>query len=131
MQLIISLQRSNYNIEKNKYCNNKTKIALPAQYSMSFPNNPEVLYILVCIKLHIGNDRDKGHHVCDVLDYNTGTWWNYDDEKITQYPGYPMNVYNDLSSDNNNNKVKRKDMDGSDRIMSIIYIRNEILVVRT
>ena len=42
---------------------------------------------------------DKGHYVCDVLDYNTGTWWNCDDEKVTQYPGNPMNLYNDLSSD--------------------------------
>ena len=41
---------------------------------------------------------DQGHYVCDVLDYNTGTWWNCDDKKITQYPGYPMNEYNDLSS---------------------------------
>ena len=48
---------------------------------MFFPDNPEVLYIIVYINLHIGNDMDKGHHVCDVLDYNTGTWWNCDDEK--------------------------------------------------
>ena len=66
---------------------------------MSFPNNPKVLYILVSIKLHIGNDMDQGHYVCDLLYYNTGTWWNCDDGKVTQYPGYPMNVYNDLSSD--------------------------------
>ena len=62
---------------------------------MSFPDNPEVLYILFYIKLHIGNDMDKGHYVCDVLYYNKGTCWNCDDETITQYPGYPMNVYND------------------------------------
>ena len=98
MQLRISLQRSNYNIKKNEYCKNKTKITLPAQYSMSFPNNREVLYILVSIKIHVGNDMDQGHYVCDVLDYNTGTWWNCDDKKITQYPVYPMNAYNDLSS---------------------------------
>ena len=66
---------------KNIFCKNKTKIALPAQYSMPFPDKPEVLYILVSIKLHIGNDMDKGRYVCDVLDYNTGTWWNCDDEK--------------------------------------------------
>ena len=42
---------------------------------------------------------DKGHYVCDVLDYNTVTWWNCDDETITQYPRYPMNLYNDLSRD--------------------------------
>ena len=66
---------------------------------MSFPDNVEVLYIIFSIKINIGKDMDKGHYVCDVLDYNTGIWWNCDDETITQYPGYPMNVYNDLSID--------------------------------
>ena len=47
---------------------------------------------------------DKVHYVCDVLDYNTGTWWNCDDETITQYPGYPINVYNDLSIDKKQKK---------------------------
>ena len=28
---------------------------------MSFPDNPEVLYILFIIKLHIVNDMDKGY----------------------------------------------------------------------
>ena len=60
---------------------------------MSFPDkHPEVLYIIVSIKLHIGNDMDKVHYVCDVLYYNSGTWWNCDDATITQYPGYPKNV---------------------------------------
>ena len=100
MQLRISLQRYNFSYEKNEHCKNKTKIALPAQYSMSFPDkHPEVIYIIVFIKLYIFNDMDKGHYFCDGLDYNTGTWWNCDDETITQYPGYPMNVYNDLSFD--------------------------------
>ena len=66
---------------------------------MYFPNKLEVLYILVSINLHIGNDMDKGHYVCDVLYYITVTWWNCDDEKRIKYSGYPMNVYNDLSSD--------------------------------
>ena len=81
--------------KKNIFCKNKTKIALPDQYSMSFPNNPKVIYILVSIKIHIRNDMDQGHYVCDVLEYNTGTWWNCYGEKVTQYSGYTMNVYND------------------------------------
>ena len=69
---------------------------------MSFPGkHAEVLYILVSIKLYIVNDMGKVNYVCVVLDYNTGTWWNYDDDTITQYPGYPMNVYNDLPIDKN------------------------------
>ena len=41
----------------------------------------------------------KGHYVCDILYYNTGTWWNCDVDTITQYPGYTMNVYDNLSID--------------------------------
>ena len=108
MQLIISLQRSHYNVENNIFCKNKTKIALPDQYSIPFPNSPKEIYILVSIKFHIGNDMDQVHYVCDVLDYNTGTWWNCDDEKVTQYPRYAMNVYNDVSSDKKQTYEKEK-----------------------
>ena len=70
MQLRMSLQRSNHNILKNKNCKNKTKIALPAQYYTSCPNNPEVLYILVSIKLHIIKnmelDRDTTRRSSDL-----------------------------------------------------------------
>ena len=50
---------------------------------------------------------NQGHYVCDVLYYNTETEWNCDDDTITQYPGYPMNFYNDLSIDK---KQKEKNM---------------------
>ena len=73
MQLRISLQRSHYKVENNIFCKSKTKITLPDQYSMYFPNSPKEIYILVSIKFHIGNDMYQGHYVCDVLDYNTGT----------------------------------------------------------
>ena len=64
---------------------------------MYFPGiNSELLYILVYIKLHIGKDVDKGHYVCDLLEYNAVTWWNCDDDTITQYLGYTMNVYDEL-----------------------------------
>ena len=64
---------------------------------MSFTGiDSEVLYTLVSIKLHIGKNMDTVHCVCDVLDYNIGTWWNCDDDTITQYPRYPMSVYDEL-----------------------------------
>ena len=62
-QLRISLQRSHYNVENDTFCKNKTKIALSAQYSMSFPNDHKVIYVLVSIKFHFGNDMDQVHYV--------------------------------------------------------------------
>ena len=34
------------------------------------------------------------------MDYNTGTWWRCDDDTITNYSGYPDNVYDDLLHEN-------------------------------
>ena len=75
------------------------KISPSAQYFLSRPNDPKVIYVLVSIKYDIGNDMDQGQYICDVLDYSTGTWWKCDDEIVTKYPGYPTNVYNEVSSD--------------------------------
>ena len=71
---------------------------------------------------------DKGHYVYDVLDYNTGTWCNCYDNKITQYSGYPMNVYDCSSIDK---KGKMVCMDRSDSFVSMLYIKRDILASRT
>ena len=47
---------------------------------------------------------DSGHYACDILDYNTGTWWNCDDDTITKYSGYPKNLYGNLSKENEQKK---------------------------
>ena len=39
---------------------------------------------------------DKSHYVFDALDYKIVTWWNWYDDTINQYPGYPINVYGEL-----------------------------------
>ena len=47
----------------------KTKISLPAKYFMTFPDkHADVLYNIVSLKIHTGNDMDKGNYVCDLLD---------------------------------------------------------------
>ena len=64
---------------------------------MFFPGkHAGLLYIIVSIKLHIGNYMYKCHYVCDALDYNTVSRWSFDDDTIAQYLEYPMNVYDDL-----------------------------------
>ena len=60
----------------------------------------QMVYILVYANIHIGNEIDISHCVCDVLNYNTETWWSCDDETITKYSGYPYNVYDNLSNKN-------------------------------
>ena len=129
MQLRIFHQRSEYNYEGDEYYKNKTTIALLDWYSMSFIGiESKVLYIFLSIKLHIGKYMDKGHYVCDVLEYNTVTWWNCYDVKITQYPVYSMNVYYELLFDKKKTNSKIVCMNGSYRIVSMLYIKKDILV---
>ena len=47
---------------------NYETIGLPVQYSTYFQDkHAKVVYILVSIKLHIGNDMDSGHYICDMF----------------------------------------------------------------
>ena len=91
---------------------------------MSFSGkHDEVFYILVSIKLHVGKYMDSGHYFCDVLDYNTVMWWNCDDDTITNYSGYPENVYDNLSNKNEQKKGGEGIMNGSYMIVSMLYIK--------
>ena len=64
---------------------------------MSFSvKHDKVVYIIVSINLHVGKYMDSGNYVCDILDYNTGTWCNFYQDTITNYSGYPDNVYDIL-----------------------------------
>ena len=101
MQLRIFLQRSEYNSDKDGFQINKTNIAIPSQYSVYFTgSDDELVYIMVSIKIRVGKDIDSGNSYWYVLDYNTGTWWICEDETITNFGGYPENVYDELSHEN-------------------------------
>ena len=50
---------------------------------------------------------DKGHYVYDILQQKKGTWCNCYDETINQYPGYPINLYDDLLIDKKQKKEKK------------------------
>ena len=74
---------------------------------------------------------DSGHYVYDLLDYNTGIWWIFDDDMITNYSGYLENIYDDFSHENEQNKGEIIIMNVSDRIVSMLYIKRDILISRT
>ena len=63
-----------------------------------------------------------------VMYYNTGTWCICEDETITQYPVYPMNVYDELLFYKKQiENLKIVCMDGSYRIVSMVYIKKDII----
>ena len=43
---------------------------------------------------------DSGHYVCDIFDWKTETWWRCGNYIIKDYAGYPDNIYDELSNEN-------------------------------
>ena len=71
-----------------------TKIDPPSEYYMRFPEEKEVFQcILVSVLTHDKNKMGSGHYYFDVLDFNTGILWHYNDETGTEWTVLPDNVY--------------------------------------
>ena len=65
---------------------------------MSFSGSyDKVVYVLLSIKISVCKYMDIGHYLCNVLNYNIVTRWEFDDDIITNFSGYPENFYDDLS----------------------------------
>ena len=45
--------------------------------------------------MHDGYSTRSGNYYCDILYFNTGIWWRYDDNTITKLTFLPDNVYTD------------------------------------
>ena len=70
---------------------------------------------------------DSGHYYYSILDYNTGTWWRCDDDKINNYTWYPKKLYDKLLHENEQNQGKIHIMKGLDRTVIMLYIKRDIL----
>ena len=68
---------------------------------------------------------DCGHYVSDVFDANTGIWWHYDDNNITEISDLPEGVYN---RESHQNKKTKKIMSDSDTILLVVYIITSHLI---
>ena len=91
----------------DEYWKIKTNITLPSQYSIKFSGiDNGLVYVLVSIKIRVVKNMDSGHLVCYVLDYNSGKWQRCEYDKITNFRGYPENVYDELLHENKQNQGK-------------------------
>ena len=67
---------------------------------------------------HNGDSLNCVHYVSDVFDANTGIWWHYDDDNITQISDLPKEVYI---------RESHKKMSGSTDVLFVVYIRKNHL----
>jgi len=61
--------------------------SFPAELDMrcrlSEPSEFELIYDLSAVLIHKGTDVNSGHYIAHIKDENTGQWWEFDDEQVT------------------------------------------------
>ena len=83
--LITTFQRTDINVETMAYSKNKSRIVIPNDYLFNIYNKQVYnIYSLVSIIYHDGNSMSTGHYYSDILEFNTGVWWQFNDDSMTQ-----------------------------------------------
>jgi len=81
-------------------CQNTTKkkitsaFSFPAELDMrcrlSEPSEFELIYDLSAVLIHKGTAANSGHYIAHIKDENTGQWWEFDDEQVTNLGCHPF-----------------------------------------
>ncbi|QCD99600.1 ubiquitin carboxyl-terminal hydrolase 48 [Vigna unguiculata] len=68
--------------------------SFPAELDMharlSEPSQFELIYDLSAVLIHKGTAVNSGHYIAHIKDENTGQWWEFDDEKVTNLGCHPF-----------------------------------------
>lgn len=83
---------------------------LDMQPRLSEPSQSELIYELSAVLIHKGTTVNSGHYVAHIKDENTGQWWEFDDEHVTELGHHP---FGDKSS-NSTAKSSKTDTVNSD-----------------
>ena len=74
---------------------------------------------------HGSDSFDCLHYASDMFDSNTGIWWHFDDEKITQMSDFIKMCY--IRESHNKTKNRIKAMSVSTYVLFVVYIRTRYL----
>lgn len=57
---------------------------------LSEPSDLELIYDLSAVLIHKGTTVNSGHYVAHIKDENTGQWWEFDDEHVSNLGHHPF-----------------------------------------
>lgn len=59
-------------------------------HRLSEPSQSELIYDLSAVLIHKGTAANSGHYIAHIKDENTGQWWEFDDEHVTNLGRCPF-----------------------------------------
>ncbi|XP_027330791.1 ubiquitin carboxyl-terminal hydrolase 26-like isoform X2 [Abrus precatorius] len=63
---------------------------LDMRHRLSEPSQFEMIYDLSAVLIHKGTAVNSGHYIAHIKDENTGQWWEFDDEHVTNLGCHPF-----------------------------------------
>ena len=63
---------------------------LDMQHRLSEPTQMESSYDLSAVLIHKGTAVNSGHYIAHIKDENTGQWWEFDDEHVSNLGHHPF-----------------------------------------
>lgn len=99
---ILSIQLSRYSYDFK--AGTKKKITDKVESSSKLRLHG-VDYMLVALQHHVGGGANSGHYIAETMDWATGQWFAFDDEKVSHAEG--PNSLNSLSAAKSQKKKKK------------------------
>lgn len=63
---------------------------LDMRQRLSEPSQSELIYDLSAVLIHKGTAVNSGHYVAHIKDEDTGQWWEFDDEQVSNLGRHPF-----------------------------------------
>lgn len=74
---------------------------------LSEPSQVELIYDLSAVLIHKGTAANSGHYIAHIKDGDTGQWWEFDDEHVSNLGHHPFGE--GTSTSTSNSKSNRTD----------------------
>ncbi|KAI4316238.1 hypothetical protein L6164_024237 [Bauhinia variegata] len=109
---------------------------------LSEPSQFELIYDLSAVLIHKGTAVNSGHYIAHIKYENSGQWWEFDDEHVTNLGRHPFgegsststtkSAKNDpVHSESSESKISISNGNGSDPIQSLSSQSSAVGIVET
>lgn len=123
---LLNVQISRYVFDRKKLVKKKLtdKVLLPLVLTVPLKGKEgDSKYLLCAVMKHHGTSAYQGHYVAEAMDWQSGTWFEFNDEKVSVLDG-PACSYTPQEFDSADTKKKLK---GSQDAYNMYYVEESFL----
>lgn len=125
---VLNLQLCRYIFDKEKFVKKKLTDGVMLSQTLQVPSKDKMNptnYVLCAVMQHRGNSAYHGHYVAEAMDWQTGKWFEFNDELVRILEDGPNCSV--ISFDGAGGKKKGRFAKGSQDAYNMYYVRESFL----